>query len=142
MPLCDANALIRLSLVTTSLSSNVSCISSKYGKDQVPSYQTAESNDKIGSLSNEDFFSYLDPNNSTNVSIAHGRLTPRSLQQARLLVDKIIQYEAKPTRGTWKNVITIVADDLYEESDHTIQANSLAVNTPKDFEVFVLIYRV
>jgi hypothetical protein len=98
-----------------------------------------ESNDKITSYSNEDFFACLDPNDPTNVSIAHGRLTPRSAEQAGLLVDKITQYEAKPNRGTWKNVITIVADDLRaddrDEPDHTIQAEALALNTPKDFEV-------
>ncbi len=107
----------------------------KNDRSWVPTYESYESNDKINSYNNEDFFSYLDPNNPTNVSIAHGRLTPRSSEQARLLVDRIIQYEAKPFRGTWKNLITIVADDLFEESDHTIQANSLAENTPKDFNV-------
>ncbi len=107
----------------------------KNDRSWVPTYETYESNNRIETYNNEDFFSYLDPNSPTNVSIAHGRLTPRSSEQARLLVDRIIQYEIKPTRGTWKNLITIVADDLFEESDHTIQANSLAENTPKDFDV-------
>jgi hypothetical protein len=111
----------------------------KTDRSWVPTYQTVQSNDKINTYSNEDFFAYLDPNNSTNVSIAHGRLTPRSSEQARLLVDRIIQYETKPSRGIWKNVITIVADDLWtpngDEADHTIQAETLAEETPKDFEI-------
>ncbi len=111
----------------------------KNDRSWVPTYQTAESNDKITTYSSEDFFACLDPNDPVKVSIAHGRLTPRSSEQARLLVDRIIQYESKPTRGTWKNVITIVADDLWtpggNEADHTINAESLVSTTPKDFEV-------
>ncbi|MDP1677327.1 MAG: type IX secretion system sortase PorU [Bacteroidota bacterium] len=111
----------------------------KNDRSWVPTYQTLESNDKIDTYSSEDFFTCLDPNNTATVSIAHGRLTPRSLEQARLLVDRIIQYEAKPTRGTWKNVITIVADDLWtpdgDEYIHTTQAEALVVNSPKEFDV-------
>ncbi|MFA5832639.1 MAG: type IX secretion system sortase PorU [Bacteroidota bacterium] len=107
----------------------------------VPTYQTAESNDKIYSLSNEDYFSYLDGSAPGHVSIAHGRLTPRSADDARLIVDKIIKYELSAPKGVWKNVITIVADDKWasdnqDETLHTFDAESLAdVYTPKDFEI-------
>lgn len=111
------------------------------GRSFVPTYQSYESNDKINSLSNEDFFAYLDPNAPTKVSISHGRLTPRTLDEASILVDKIIAYESAVQKGSWKSLVTIVADDTWtpedpNEEEHTIQAEELAsVYTPKHFEV-------
>ncbi|MEW5798993.1 MAG: type IX secretion system sortase PorU [Bacteroidota bacterium] len=108
----------------------------------VPTIQTAESNNKIYSYNYEDYFAYLDPNNSTTVSIAHGRLCPRSIDQARACVDRIIKYETQSFKSPWKNTITIVADDLwstdnpggevFNTSDSEILASS---STPDDFEV-------
>jgi hypothetical protein len=105
----------------------------------VPTYETLESNNKISTLNNEDYFTYIDVQNK--VSIAQGRLTPRTAEDARLLVDKIITYESSPPKGTWKNLITIVADDKWStdsqnEGEHTSQAEDLAtICTPKDFEI-------
>lgn len=113
----------------------------KNDRSWIPTYQTAESNDKIESLSNEDFFSYIDNNAPYTVSIAHGRLTPRSLDDARLIVDRIIRYETKAPNDIWKNTITVVADDKWAPEDqsedfHTWQVEQLVSgSTPKDFEV-------
>jgi hypothetical protein len=111
------------------------------GRSFVPTYQTSESNVKISTLSNEDYFAYLDENAPYRVSIAHGRLTPRTPEEAALLVDKIIAYESASPKGEWKSLVTIVADDKWtpdtqNEEEHTFQADDLAtVYTPKDFEV-------
>ncbi len=105
----------------------------------VPTYETLESNSKISTLNNEDYFTYIDVQNT--VSIAQGRLTPRTSEEARVIVDKIIMYESAIPKGTWKNLITIVADDKWStddqnEGDHTTQAEDLATfYTPKDFEI-------
>jgi len=107
----------------------------------VPSFQTNESNYKIDTYNYDDFFSYLDSANPTRVSIAHGRLTVRSIADARLLIDRIIQYETNIPKSTWKNIITIVGDDTWtpesqSETAHTEQAEELAsFHTPEDFEV-------
>jgi len=107
----------------------------------VPTYQTTESNSKIYSYNYEDFFAYLDPLNPEKVSIAAGRLCPRSVEQARLMVDNIIRYETKSIKSTWKNIITIVADDLWStdwpggEVFNTYDSEILARITPKDFEI-------
>ena len=111
------------------------------GRSFVPTYQTWESNSKISTLSNEDYFAYLDENAPYKVAIAHGRLTPRSPDEARILVDKIINYETAVPKGTWKSLVTIVADDKWTpngdaEEEHTLQAEDLAsVYTPKDYEI-------
>jgi hypothetical protein len=108
----------------------------------VPTIQTSQSNNKIYTYNNEDFFSYLDQANQTKVSIAVGRLCPRSVEQARVLVDKIIGYEKKSLKSNWKNTITIVADDLWSTDDqggetfNTSDSEILASSyTPKDFEI-------
>ncbi|MFA6541551.1 MAG: type IX secretion system sortase PorU, partial [Bacteroidota bacterium] len=108
----------------------------------VPTIETIESNNKIDSYSYDDFFAYLDPQSPVTVSLAHGRLCPRSADDARVIVDRIIQYESKPVFDPWKNKITIVADDLWtpeyqNETEHTIQAEELSnpPYTPNSFEV-------
>lgn len=108
----------------------------------VPTIQTSQSNNKIFTYNYEDFFSYLDPAIQTKVSIAVGRLCPRSVEQARVLVDKIIGYETKSAKTNWKNTITIVADDLWSTDNqggeifNTYDSEVLASSyTPKDFEI-------
>ncbi|MBI2427894.1 MAG: type IX secretion system sortase PorU [Ignavibacteriales bacterium] len=107
----------------------------------VPTIQTSQSNNKISSYNYEDYFAYLDPNNPTSVSIAHGRLCPRSVEQARVSVDRIILYETTLFKSPWKNTITIVADDLWStdnpnEEFNTSDSELLARSyTPADYEI-------
>ncbi|MFZ4619166.1 MAG: type IX secretion system sortase PorU [Bacteroidota bacterium] len=111
------------------------------GRSFVPTYESYESNDKISTLSNEDYFAYIDENAPYRVAIAHGRLTPRTPEEARIVVDKIIKYETTVPKGTWKSLVTIVADDKWtperdDEEEHTFQAEGLASTyTPKNFEI-------
>ncbi|MDD8017280.1 MAG: type IX secretion system sortase PorU [Bacteroidota bacterium] len=110
-------------------------------KSWVPTFESSESNDKINSYNYDDFLAYLDPLSTATVSIAHGRLCPRSEDDAKFLVDRIIQYESKQFFSPWKNIVTIVADDIYaaestNETYHVEQAEVLATDyTPKDFEI-------
>ena len=111
-------------------------------KDWVPTYETSTTRDQIYTYAYDDYFCSLDPLNSTTVSMAHGRLAVRTPEEAQLVVDKIMQYEAKPSHGAWQNIITIVADDgyvndaNYDETFHTTQAENLAtIDTPKIFDV-------
>ncbi len=106
----------------------------------VPTYETAESNVKISSYANEDFFSYINPSSPTTVAFAHGRLTPRTAADAKELVDKIILYETALPQGEWKNLVTLVADDMWtpqnqSESDHIYQTESIAgIVLARDFD--------
>jgi hypothetical protein len=102
----------------------------KNDRSWVPTYETPESNIEIDSYANEDYFSYFTPGAST-VGIAHGRLTPRSAADAAAIVDKIILYETGMVKGPWKNVVTVVADDMWTpqttaESDHIQQSEIIA----------------
>lgn len=100
-------------------------------RNWVPTYQTAEVNVQISSYAIEDYFTYLDPADQTSVSLAAGRLTPRTNADAAWIVDKIINYETALPPGPWKNLVTLVADDLWtpgntNESDHVLQTETMA----------------
>ncbi len=86
-------------------------------RNWVPTYQTPESNLQIETYGYDDFFVCLTPGDVVTVTIAHGRLPVRSAAQARLEVDRIIQYESAPSFGTWKNLITVASDDRNVNGD-------------------------
>jgi hypothetical protein len=80
-------------------------------KSWIPTYETDYSLSQVGSYAYDDFFGILDPTDEGKIALGIGRLPARSAAQARLFVDRIIAYEGSPTFGTWKNLLTIVADD-------------------------------
>lgn len=95
-------------------------------KNLVPSYQSASSLDPLTSYVSDDYFGYLDDNEDINQSlpaplldIGIGRIPARTIIQARQAVDKIIQYHGKSALGSWRNEITLVADD----EDYNIHLN-------------------
>jgi hypothetical protein len=110
-------------------------------RNWVPTYQTPESNLQIETYGYDDFFAFLTPGNTTKVTLAHGRLPVRTAAEARFEVDRIIKYESAPSFGTWKNLITVVADDRNVNGDldgapNPEQAENLAQNyIPRLFEV-------
>jgi hypothetical protein len=105
----------------------------------IPPYESLESNYQIHSFASDDFFAMLDAG-SPRISIAIGRIPARSGDEAKSMVDKIIEYETNSPFDTWRNRITFVADDgLTSSGDdgsiHTSQAEDLADNhTPDSFE--------
>ncbi len=110
-------------------------------RNWVPTYQTPESDDQIETYGYDDFFACLTPGDNVTVTIAHGRLPVRSAAQARLEVDRIIQYESAPSFGTWKNLITVASDDrnvngVLDAAPNPEQAEILAESyIPPFFEV-------
>jgi hypothetical protein len=103
----------------------------KLDRSFVPAYETPESNIKISTYAIEDYFSYINPLTGPTVALAHGRLTPKTRDEAKTLVDKIIQYETGMQKGPWKNKVTLVADDMWTpanafESDHIYQTETIA----------------
>src|SRR5208283_3050283 len=81
------------------------------------------------------------PGDTATVTMAGGRLAVRSLDEARLTVDRIIQYETAPTFGTWRNLITIVSDDenvngALDGAPNPEQADFIAQNdVPEAFDL-------
>tara|TARA_R110001592_G_scaffold145676_3_gene369271 strand:- start:79 stop:2997 length:2919 start_codon:yes stop_codon:yes gene_type:complete len=83
----------------------------------VPTYQTENSIDVVGSLTSDDYYGLLDSNEGTwngteylNISI--GRLPVKNNQEANDIVNKIMDYQTNTTSfDTWRKAITFIGDD-------------------------------
>jgi hypothetical protein len=112
----------------------------KIGDNLIPPYETQESLNELSSYPMDDFFARVDGNDS-RVDIAIGRLNVTSPLEARIAVDKIIDYETTHEKGIWRNLITLVADDNMttagpEGNWHTPQSEALANNIiPESFDI-------
>ncbi len=104
-----------------------------YGDNFIPTWQSEESLKLVfggDSYTTDDFFVLLDGNN--RISMAFGRLPFSSLIEANNVVDKIIEYEQYLERGSWQNLITLIADDgigsqgRYEGSEHSKPTEEIA----------------
>ncbi|MEQ3655033.1 MAG: type IX secretion system sortase PorU [Dokdonia sp.] len=100
----------------------------------VPSFQAWQSFDLVRSFMSDDYFGSLDPNegyiqsntqvphlgpdqNGTNdkLDLAVGRIVADSKTRAKVIVDKIINYDKPDTFGRWRNNFVLVSDDVDEE---------------------------
>lgn len=112
----------------------------KLNKNFIPPYETEEYLNEIYSYSAEDYFASVDGDDIA-ADLALGRLPVQSLNEANLLVDKIIFYETGAERGNWRNTITLVADDALTSSGpdgapNTPQSEDLANDIiPKSFDL-------
>jgi hypothetical protein len=109
-------------------------------KNWIPTYQTTDLS-LINNRTTDSWFTYVSGNDRV-MDMAIGRLNTQTPAEARVVVDKIINYESNPIYGTWRNIITIVADDelvtggVGNEIIHTQQSETLAENyTPRWFDV-------
>lgn len=95
----------------------------------IPSYQTPNSIDVIGSLASDDYYGLLDPNEGTwqgteLIDIAIGRLCVKNTTEADNVVRKILNYNTPSTMNDWRNKIFFVADDE-DNNVHMNQSNQL-----------------
>lgn len=88
------------------------------GVQCIPSYQSESSLDPLTSYVTDDYVGYLDDEDDITSSfpyplldVAIGRIPARNLEQARMAVDKIIDYQNPAAFGKWRNDVTLVADD-------------------------------
>lgn len=105
----------------------------------VPSFQTIESFDRGGnSYTSDDFFALLGPTEGISgrinlgptqtIDIGVGRLVVRTLQEAQDVVKKIIHYESNAAcLRDWRNVLTLVADDMEASWESSFFSNSQSI---------------
>ncbi len=114
------------------------------GKNFIPTFQKAESLFEIDSYPYDDYYCRISGNDS-KADLAIGRLSVTTIQEAKIVVDKIINYETQLNKGLWRNRITLLADDglagfngSYVEDDgntHTRQSEDLSINyIPQNFD--------
>ncbi|MEZ4901542.1 MAG: type IX secretion system sortase PorU [Spirosomataceae bacterium] len=86
----------------------------------VPTYESRESGHPVFSFSSDDYFGFLKPtdgdweedfNGNHLLDIGVGRLPVKSIVEAEAVVSKLIRYNTKRSRGTWRQRIAFVADD-------------------------------
>ena len=103
----------------------------KLGGDYIPAWETANSTSPIYSYPSDDFYALLSDNEGGNISfgaldIAVGRLVVNTLQEAQVVVDKIIHYDTQPIMfRDWRNRIAFVGDDE-DNNLHTRDADGIA----------------
>lgn len=101
--------------------------------DFIPVFETAESFDPIRAHPSDDFFALLsdweDGSLDGAMEIAVGRLTLRNPTEAQAVVNKIIDYDGRPSGlGDWRLNTVYVADDE-DVNLHINQAEKLANET-------------
>jgi hypothetical protein len=92
----------------------------KGNTNDVPTYETYESNDKITGYCTDDFFGFLDDNEDINnfgtsqintLDVGVGRIPVSTASAAANVVNKIIHYDSPASFGAWKNNMTFNTDD-------------------------------
>ncbi len=102
----------------------------------VPIYSSRNSLHPINSYSSDDYYGFLDDeegewNESYSgdhlMDVGVGRLPVKTVEEARIVVDKIIKYSsAAETLGEWRNKLVFIADDG-DGNLHQKDADKLAV---------------
>lgn len=94
----------------------------------VPIFHTINSNNLSASQMTDDFFTMMDDNEGVMNSAAHkmdiavGRMLVSNLQQAREMVNKVIEYHDENSYGRWRNNFTLISDDVDESWEVVIQS--------------------
>ncbi len=102
----------------------------------VPAYQSINSLDPLITYTSDDFFGLLDDADDVNLTsppslldIAVGRLPVTNIDEAKNTVDKIINYHAANTFGSWRNNTIFTADD----KDGNVHLNDAELISSKAF---------
>lgn len=116
----------------------------------VPTYESRNSLSPLETFSSDDYFAFLEDAegewaesflNSHTMDIGVGRLPVKSVEEARVVVDKLISYDSDEDRfGRWRKDLVFVADDgsLSDgfTSIHQSQANTMAEDIEQDNGIF------
>lgn len=84
--------------------------------DIVPTFHTEQSFSLVTSFMSDDFYGSLDADEGTMVStdrldVAVGRIIADTPELARIVTDKIINYDARESFGRWRNNFVLISDD-------------------------------
>ncbi|MFN4083670.1 MAG: type IX secretion system sortase PorU [Bacteroidia bacterium] len=123
--------------------------------NHVPTFQSYQSFVPTSSYCSDDFYGFLDDNEgrwdigadvAELLDIGIGRLPVNNVEQAEIVVNKIINYTKQESFGDWRNRIAFVADDE-DNNLHLRTANDLASNIMNNYKwlntekIFVDAYR-
>lgn len=106
----------------------------------LPTYQTPNSIDVIGSLVSDDYYGLLDQNEGTwsgieYVDIAIGRMPVKNQEEANTVVNKVLNYNTSTTMQEWRNKLAFVGDDE-DGNTHMFQSNSLSTIVENNYKSY------
>ncbi len=109
----------------------------------VPVYESYQSLHPIFSYSSDDYFGFLEDHEGTweenilgdhSLEIGIGRITAKTLAEARAVVNKLIHYAQSPeTLGKWRTKVAFVADDG-DANTHQRDADRLAESLEENYD--------
>lgn len=99
----------------------------------VPIYESRNSLSPLETYSSDDYYAFMEegegdwlesPAQNHTLDLAVGRLPVKTIEEAKVVVDKLIEYDTQ-SAGSWQNEILFVADDG-DFNIHHSQADQLA----------------
>ena len=111
----------------------------------IPSYQSNNSHSETSSYVSDDFFALLDEEESISgnsssipfLDIGVGRFPVQTIEEARIVVDKVFSYYEDLAMGSWRLNVCFVGDDNdVSETIHTAQAEELADELTESYPVY------
>ena len=94
--------------------------------NQMPTYQSPSSQNILSSYTTDDFFGCLDPGEGGDMGsggqaldVAVGRLPSASASEAQGMVNKIKLYKSSATLASWRNIVTFVSDEPWDDRSST-----------------------
>lgn len=100
----------------------------------VPIYESRNSLSPLETYGSDDYYTFIEvnegmwnesPAQNHTMDLGIGRLPVKTLDEARQIVDKLIEYDSPSAFGPWQNEILFVADDG-DFNIHNSQADQLA----------------
>ena len=108
--------------------------------NMIPTYQSVNSTSPVASFVSDDFFGMLDDDEYEtvgNLDIGIGRIPVDTKREAQEFIAKVKNYYSSNSRGSWKNVITLVADDE-DSNTYFHDTENYADYIEKNYPVFNL----
>jgi hypothetical protein len=98
----------------------------------VPTFQSYNSVSDAYSYATDDYYGFMDENegslsSSDKQDIATGRILVSNNQEAKNVVDKILNYYSEASLGDWRNNLCLFTDDFYNESEFIFQTDMEAI---------------
>lgn len=99
-------------------------------KDYLLCFESEDSFSDTGSYVMEDYFGLLDDGEGKNLTrektdLGIGRFPVTTAKEARIMVDKVVDFAANHNAGAWKNVVMMLGDDG-DNNSHMLYCDEVA----------------
>ena len=109
---------------------------------KIPCFESNESLARAVSYGTDDYYGFLDPTEGDNIEdinekldVGIGRLPVMTVDEATIMVDKIMHYKSPESLGSWRNALTFLADDE-DYNTHVEDAEELAEYMTTNYPVY------